>query len=334
MLCNTHAGVQDALTATRRKHRGVKMLLKPLVVVLLAVWWAWPAPEIYDIESKTALVTGASSGLGVDIALKLASEGASKVAICARRLSKLQEVKVRIEEEYPGVEVFTYSCDLSKEDSIEALRKGVMSDLGHLDILVQNAGVENFYYFEKDTVQSISQQMNVNCLGTLLVVHSFLSGMIERGSGTVIVMSSLSGKIGTPYMVAYSANRHCTKGFAAALRSEMNHRKTGVVVSSLHPGFVKGAGMYADLLAKGLPPSHWSFGSAGTADDIGGSVVNLIKTGENELLVNSPHSRPNLVLDSLFPSLFTDVFTAYFPSTWDPVKTWAQARMIRDGVRY
>jgi short-subunit dehydrogenase len=209
-----------------------------IILIALAVWYVWPEPEVYSLVGKTALVTGASQGLGVEIARGLASEGVSKLAICARRVAKVKETKDLLISEFPGLTVAAFACDVANAASRTALRDDLLADFGHLDILVNNAGVEKIYPFEQDTSESIDQQMNINCLGSIHLTHQFLPQMIARKTGAVVMMSSGAGKVPLAYGSVYSANRFCTKGFAEALRNEMRHRKTGVSIHSILPGRV------------------------------------------------------------------------------------------------
>jgi short-subunit dehydrogenase len=303
-----------------------------LIVAAIAIWYVWPEPLVHSIAGKTALVTGASSGLGVHIATALAKEGVTKLAICARRKGKLGLVRDQIIEEFPSVNVFAFECDVGNSSSRDILARNVLEEFGHLDILVNNAAVEKFFHFEKDTPESIDQQLNINCVGSIQLTRALLPQMIEQKKGHVVMMSSGAGKMGTPYAAVYSANRFCTKGFAAALRGEMRHRQTGVTVHSLHPGFVEDSGMWAnyqsDAKAAGLQVAkpHWTYGSAGTAADTAREVIQLIVTDYPEKIVNWPDLRPAIVVQEIFPKMF-DTLLAVWPDSMAFLADWAQVRV-------
>ena len=102
--------------------------------LFVAWWYVWPEPQVYSFKGKTVLVTGASSGIGIDIAKALADEGVSKLGICARRVDKLAKTKELLAQAYPDLYVEAFSCDIADSASREKLASDLLASFGHLDV--------------------------------------------------------------------------------------------------------------------------------------------------------------------------------------------------------
>jgi short-subunit dehydrogenase len=181
---------------------------------------------------KTALITGASSGIGAALARKLAAEG-FHVLLTARREAQLRERKAEIEQAGGSAEIFP--LDLS----LEAARQQLFEQTGArpVDLLVNCAGFGWYGYYAEMTWETIHAMVAVNVEAALHLTRLFLPGMLARRSGHVIVLSSIAGSLPSQGTALYSASKACLDAFTTALYRET--RGTGVEVSLVRPGPVK-----------------------------------------------------------------------------------------------
>ena len=186
-----------------------------------------------DFLGKTALVTGASSGLGEGYALELAKRGA-QVILVARRTDRLRELSYRINSEF-GIKASTViPIDLSARDAAISLAKIIKGRGMQVDILVNNAGFGQTIPFAEEDSQWVRNELAVNVQTLVELTHEFLPGMLERKSGIVINIASTAAFQSLPYMAVYGATKAFVLSFTEALWGET--RGTGVKVLAVCPG--------------------------------------------------------------------------------------------------
>jgi short-subunit dehydrogenase len=190
-----------------------------------------------ELAGRTALLTGASSGLGPFIARRLHREGV-RFILSARRQAELD----RLARELVGSSVIT--ADLSRRGEAERLA----AEAGEVDILVLNAGVPASGPLTDFDVQDIDAALEVNLRAPIALARLLLPRMLERGSGHIVLMASMAGQVPAPGNSVYNATKFALRGFGHALRGEVHGR--GVSVSVVSPVFVTGAGMFADTGAR------------------------------------------------------------------------------------
>jgi short-subunit dehydrogenase len=217
-----------------------------------------------NLGGRTALVTGASGGLGQAIARALAGRGA-QVVLTARKV----EVLEALAGETGGRAV---ACDLSDRAAVERL----VEDAGPVDVLVANAGIPASGRIESFSVEQIDRALDVNLRAPMVLARLMCEGMAERGGGHIVFVSSLSGKAGTAGSSVYAATKFGLRGFAQGLREDLRPR--GVGVSTVFPGFIRGAGMFHESGAK-LP----GYVGTKTPEDVGRAVVNAIEHDRSEV---------------------------------------------------
>jgi len=144
--------------------------------------------NIFDLKRKTAIVTGASSGLGVQFAKALANQGAD-IVIAARRTGELELVKSEIEQ--LGVRCLAVTCDLSKTDDIVAMVAAAKDFFGRIDILVNNAGVGEAYPAESQTDEQWYSIVNINLNSAYFVYREVGKVMIEQQYGKIVIIGSI-----------------------------------------------------------------------------------------------------------------------------------------------
>lgn len=185
------------------------------------------------LAGKGAVVTGGGRGIGAAVAEALAFEGAS-VVVTARTKDEVEWVAEGLELE--GWTAHAVVCDVTDPDSVAALAERARELVGHVDIVVNNAGVASSAPFLKVTLEEWEQVHRVNATGVLLVTQAFLPAMLERGWGRIVNVASMASLGGGRYMTAYAASKHALVGMARCLADEL--AGTGVTVNSVCPGYV------------------------------------------------------------------------------------------------
>ena len=195
-----------------------------------------------EMTDRRVLLTGAAGGLGSHLARAFARAGA-RVVLTGRNESALEALARET-----GGEVVL--ADLAEPGAAGALA----ARAGAVDVLVNNAGIEITSAFGRLTTEEIEQMVAVNLTAPALLTHAVLPGMLERGRGAVVNVSSLAGKAGAPYNVMYTATKAGLIGFTRALRAEYHGRP--VTFSVVCPGFIEEDGMYERIrpVAGDAPP--------------------------------------------------------------------------------
>ncbi|MFD1446423.1 SDR family oxidoreductase [Oceanobacillus profundus] len=187
------------------------------------------------LKGKTAVVTGASSGIGVAIAKQLANEGAD-VVLAARRKDKLEQVVKEINSLGKG-KALAVSTDVSQQNNVDTMVDYAVEAFGKIDIYVNNAGLVGDGIVRNENVKAWEQMIDVNIKGVLYGTHAVLPGMIERSSGHIINISSVSGQEVTKSTTVYSATKFAVRAISMGLEKEL--ARTGVRVTNISPGMVE-----------------------------------------------------------------------------------------------
>jgi short-subunit dehydrogenase len=192
--------------------------------------------QLENYRDLSALVTGASSGIGRVLALRLAEEGA-RVALVARREAELEAVAAEIRT--AGGEALVLPCDVAEPEQAKAAAARALESFGTIDILINNAGYGGQSNFLDWDLEDMERMMRVNYFGALYFTKALLPRMAERKSGWLVFISSVSGRIASPEKSAYAATKFAMTGFAEGLSLDLEVGKTGVNVLTVHPGVVR-----------------------------------------------------------------------------------------------
>ncbi|MFB9974095.1 SDR family oxidoreductase [Allobacillus sp. SKP2-8] len=187
-----------------------------------------------QLTGKTAIVTGASGGIGEGIAVELASEGAN-VILAARRTEKLATVKEQIKKQ-GNDNVLSVQTDISNQEDVEQLIKKAEEKFGQVDILVNNAGQVLSGPVRSGKVDEWEKMIDTNIKGTLYAIDGVLPAMVERATGHIVNIASVSGFEVTKKSTVYSATKYAVRAISAGLEKEL--AKTGVRVTNISPGMV------------------------------------------------------------------------------------------------
>jgi NADP-dependent 3-hydroxy acid dehydrogenase YdfG len=185
------------------------------------------------LAGKVALVTGASSGIGEATAIALAEAGAA-VALGARRADRLEDLARRLAGS--GSTVLQLALDVTDERSCADAVARTRSELGGLDVLVNNAGVMLLGTIAGADPEDWRRMIDTNVMGVLHMTHAALDGMLEQGSGDVVNMSSVAGRQARKGAGVYNASKWAVNAFSESLRQEVTGR--GVRISLVEPGAV------------------------------------------------------------------------------------------------
>lgn len=185
------------------------------------------------LAGKVALVTGGSRGIGRAIALKLASLGAD-VAICGRDAAKLNRTEAEIRA--MGVQAVAMTADITRAKDVETLIERVETKLGGIHVLANNAGIGVFGPVHEKSEEEWDRLMNTNLKSVFLVSRAAIPGMIRRGGGDIINISSLAGKSVFPGGGIYCASKWGLQGLSGCMAEEL--REHGIRVSTVCPGSV------------------------------------------------------------------------------------------------
>ena len=186
-------------------------------------------------KGKWAVVTGASSGIGAEIARQLAAAGVHLVLV-ARREERMRELGSELEERN-GVEVRTIVLDLSQPESPESLWNQTVGAGMEIAILVNNAGVGNHGPFARSEWNRLRSELQLNVIALTELTHRFVQSMQAQNSGWILNVASTAAFLSVPGYATYGAGKSFVLRFSEALRLE--NRKTGVVVSALCPGPIR-----------------------------------------------------------------------------------------------
>jgi short-subunit dehydrogenase len=237
-----------------------------------------------QIAGSRVLVTGATGGLGQAIARDLAGRGAHLV-LTGRRTDVLEPLARELGAELRAVDL----ADRAAVADLAATSQDV-------DVLVANAALPGSGRLDSFDLEQIDRIIEVNLRAPVVLARELSPRMVERGRGALVFISSLSGKAATPGSSMYSASKFGLRGFAFGLRADLHG--TGVGVTVVNPGFIRGAGMFHESGTK-LPPGV----GTKTPEDVAGGVARAIETGRAEIDVAPMTLRAGAAFGSLAPGL-------------------------------
>ncbi len=187
-----------------------------------------------QFADQVVLITGASNGIGRQLALDLAARGAVVVG-CGRSIARLREVLIEVRRTSPRSAMI--GCDVGDAEQVRGMTAKVLADFGRIDILVNNAGIGMRQPFAEMPLAAVEEILRTNFLGAVNCTREALPSMIARGRGHIVNVSSGAGKIGTLNMAAYCASKFALNGWAESLYYEL--KPLGVKVTTVCPGPVR-----------------------------------------------------------------------------------------------
>ena len=202
-----------------------------------------------SLQGKVIWLTGASSGIGEALTYELAGKGA-RLIISSRRKEELEKVKGNCDSStQPNIRILP--VDLSASDTLQLSVQAAVQTFGHVDILINNGGITQSS-FAKDTSLEVDRRiMEVNYFGTIALTKYLLPYFQQQKGGYFVVITSLTGKFGTPWRSGYAASKHALHGFYDSLRAEL--WKENITVTIIAPGFIQTPLSLSALTGDGTP---------------------------------------------------------------------------------
>ncbi|SFE38721.1 3alpha(or 20beta)-hydroxysteroid dehydrogenase [Lentibacillus persicus] len=223
------------------------------------------------LKGKTALVTGASSGLGLADVIEFVKEEAEKIYMVSNNIHNLKEAS-SVVKEYGDSEIITHKLDVTDEVGWKILSEQISSETGRLDVLVNNAGINKRDSFQECTLEDWNRIIAVNQTGVFLGMKYCLELLKNSDHGSVINLSSITGETGY-FAAAYTASKWAVRGMTKSAAVEFGKWK--IRVNSVHPGFIKTPlnDSISDLINES---NHMTpLGRAGEAEEIAKAVTFL-----------------------------------------------------------
>jgi short-subunit dehydrogenase len=228
-----------------------------------------------ELAGRTALLTGATGGLGRAIARALADRGAV-VTLSGRKTEALEGLAA----ELPGSGHGVIAADLAEPGAAEQLAAAT----GEVDVLVANAGLPAAGRMEDFTPEQVKRALRVNLESPMMLAQALYPAMVAKGSGHLVFVASLAGKSPAPRSSIYNATKFGLRGFALGLRTDLAPQ--GVGVSLISPGFIREAGMFAESGAKSPPGLGTS-----TPEEVAKATVRAIEADKVEIAVAPTRQR-------------------------------------------
>jgi short-subunit dehydrogenase len=252
------------------------------------------------INGQIVWITGASSGIGEELAYAFARKGA-RLVLSSRRADELERVRLACER--PG-EHWIVPLDLERADFFPGIVAGVVEKCGRIDILVNNGGVSQ-RGLAADTPLDVERRlMEIDYFGPVALAKAVLPHLRSRRAGRIVVVSSVMGYVGTPMRSTYAAAKHALHGYFDSLRSELRHE--GIKVTLVCPGYVRTAVSQNALTANGTPQGRQDRPQGRGIDPrrCAAAILRAIERDREEIAVGG-FEVYGILLKRFFPRLFS-----------------------------
>jgi short-subunit dehydrogenase len=241
-----------------------------------------------ELQGRRALVTGATGGIGNAIARALHAKGAT-VVVSARRKELLDELVADLGERAEAI-----PADLADAASVRALAE----QAGDIDVLVANAALPASGNYDTFSANEVDRAIDVNLRAPMQLALALMPAMTKRGSGHMVFISSISGKVASGGASVYNGTKFGLRGWALGLRDDL--RPSGVGVTTIFPGFIRDAGMFADSGAD-IPPGV----RTRTPEQVAAAVIKGIEQNKGEIDVAPLSLRSGAIATALAPELLS-----------------------------
>lgn len=251
---------------------------------------------------RTALITGASAGIGRAAARRFHERG-WRVVLVARSADRLAELAGSLTA---GPEAVAVPADVTDPASMAALSERVLQDIGCPEVVVANAGIGLDALFVETTDEDLRRIFEVNVFGLVRTVRPFVRPMAARGSGRILLISSVIGKRGIPNYSAYAASKFAVHGLADSLRAELSG--TGVTVGVICPSSTESE--FRDRMERRGPPQNDSRIARHSADSVARAIVAMANSRKREKVL-SIEGKLLALLDAIAPGLLDRILARF-----------------------
>jgi short-subunit dehydrogenase len=261
-----------------------------------------------SMAGKVVLITGSSRGLGLALAEEFAAHGA-RLVICARDERELEIARARLAA--CGAEVLAVTCDVTVQDDVQSLVNEASARFGHIDVLVNNAGVIQVGPLESQTLADFQEAMDVMFWGAVYPTLAVLPQMRHRGSGHIANITSIGGKVSVPHLLPYGCAKFAAVGFSEGLRAELG--REGIKVTTVVPGLMR-TGSHLNAYFKGKNQQEFTWFSLGatlpvaamSARRAASRIVAAVRRGQAEIIL-SPQAKAIAMLHGVAPGTTADL---------------------------
>jgi NAD(P)-dependent dehydrogenase (short-subunit alcohol dehydrogenase family) len=268
----------------------------------------WRETHAMELDGRVALITGASRGLGLALALELARHGV-RLAICGRDEESLARARDALAD--AGAQVLATPCNVSDRMQVERMIEQVGTHFGRLDILINNAGSITVGPLEALLLEDFEQGMETIFWGGVYATLAALPGMLARGEGRIVNITSIGGKVSVPHLLAYSCAKFALVGFSEGLRAELARSRVGVV--TVAPGLMR-TGSPVNASFKGQHRAEYTWFALGdslpftsiSAARAARQIVAAIRRGDPDVVL-SPQAKLLAFAHALAPGVVVDV---------------------------
>ncbi len=239
----------------------------------------------FDLAGKVVLITGGSRGFGLVLARHLAERGA-RLAITARSADDLE--LARQELDAMGAEVTAMTADVTKNEEVKAVVRDVIYHYGHLDVLVNNAGIIQVGPQQLTGVEEYQVAMQTNFWSQLFAIHAAIPHFLDRGHGRIVNITSIGGKIAIPHLLPYTASKFAAVGLSEGMHAEL--KKHNIHVTTVVPNLMRiGTPLNADI--KGDHEKEYAWFKHADSDPVfsknpdhaAETIIRAIEYGESEV---------------------------------------------------
>ena len=247
-------------------------------------------------SDRVAVVTGASSGIGAEIAAQLVQKG-MRVALVSRRRDRLEALASKLAE--GGSVVTVHPCDIADRDAVDSCAGDIKDLYGRIDLLVNCAGYVRHILFKDHPLEDIEQMMKTNYFGTVYWIKQALPLMRDRGEGWIVNFSSFAGLVSQPDEAAYTATKFAITGLSEALACEF--APLGIHVMCVYPVLVETEMFTPEVMARMPKETNKRFMPA---DKFVNFMLNALERGEHHVILPRGY-RGVVILKNLFPGMMS-----------------------------
>lgn len=255
-------------------------------------------------KNKRVWITGASSGIGEALAYAFAEQGANLI-LSSRNEKELCRVRAACSPNAQEIQVVP--LDVSKYDEVFKIAEKVLSQVGKIDVLINNAGISQRGLAQDTDFEVVKKIMDIDYFGTIALTKAVLPSMLMHKLGHIVVVTSVVGHVGTPGRSAYSAAKHALHGFFDALRAEIWRENVKVLL--VVPGYIKTKISFNALTADGTPQNKMDDGQANgiMPEELATKILNAIERNKNELQVAGLKETMALYMKRFFPGILAKI---------------------------
>ena len=261
----------------------------------------------FDLRGRTVLITGGTRGLGLELARQAGRAGA-RVAICGRDADTLARARESLSQ--TDASVLATTCDVTDRNQVAELIRSVQAGFGHIDVLINNAGMVEVGPVGAMTAADFERDMATNFWGPLNAILAVLPHMRARGEGRIVNIASIGGKLSVPHLLPYSSSKFALVGLSEGLRAEL--RASGILVTTVCPGLMRtGSARHATFKGRHDAEYTW-FNLADNfpllsmdVERAARRILNAVRNGNSHVVLSLPAKVADKV-HGLFPGLTSD----------------------------